>query len=504
MIDEKKQITLGAIISYATLGLSILITLFYTPWMVEKIGKANYGLYTLAISLIGMFMMDFGLSSAVSRFVSKYRAENNIEAINKFVSSVFKLYFIIDFLILVVLSVVFLLIERIYVSLTPEELSLFKVIYLIVSGFNLISFPMTPLSGILNAYQKFVPLKICDCINKLLTVVLVIIALTFDLGVVAVVSCNAISGIIAIIAKIVIVKRNVPVSLHLQKLEKTMVVDIFSFSVWTTVIGIGNRLIYNLAPSILAITCGAIATSLYAPASAIGSYYYSIAVAINGLFLPTISKYISDKKEDNILILMIKVGRYQAFLLGLILVGFFCVGDIFIVLWMGADFQESYICTVFILIPAFFEYSQQIANTTIVAKNFVKYQAILLIVTGIIGAGLSFLFSYLWGATGICISLCLIGLVNVAGLNTIHKKMGIAVSAFYKKCYLSMIAPIVGTAVTCRIIFSLFGSTTVLWLIIKSGIVLVLYLALMWLVSLTVEEKNMLIRLTKKILPPKA
>ena len=156
------QIKMGALISYFALGINIVTGLLYTPWMVHKIGQSNYGLYTLAISLISIFMLDFGLGSAVSRFVSKYRAEGNQDAINKIMGIIYKLYFIIDAVVLVILTVLYFFLDVIYVKLTPDELETFRVLYLLVAGFNLISFPLSPLNGILNAYEKFIQLKLCD------------------------------------------------------------------------------------------------------------------------------------------------------------------------------------------------------------------------------------------------------------------------------------------------------------------------------------------------------
>ena len=74
-MNSQKQIKLGAMISYAAIAINIVATLLYTPWMVRQIGQANYGLFTLATSLINLFLIDFGISSAMSRFLSKYRAE---------------------------------------------------------------------------------------------------------------------------------------------------------------------------------------------------------------------------------------------------------------------------------------------------------------------------------------------------------------------------------------------------------------------------------------------
>lgn len=62
------QIRMGAVISYLAIAVNCVTALFYLPWMTKIIGQTNYGLYTLATSFIGLFLVDFGLGSAVSRF----------------------------------------------------------------------------------------------------------------------------------------------------------------------------------------------------------------------------------------------------------------------------------------------------------------------------------------------------------------------------------------------------------------------------------------------------
>ena len=166
------QIKLGAVISYIALAVSILTGLLYTPWMKNRIGIENYGLYTLATSLISIFMLDFGLGSAVSRFVSKYRAEGDIESANNIMGVIYKLYIAIDIVIVFVLIVLFFFLENIYTSLTSAEIEQFKTLYLIVSAFNIVAFPFSPLNGVLNAFEKFIQLKFCDLFSKLFTVII--------------------------------------------------------------------------------------------------------------------------------------------------------------------------------------------------------------------------------------------------------------------------------------------------------------------------------------------
>lgn len=99
-MNSSKQIKLGALISYFAIAFNIVAGLIYTPWMISKIGQSNYGLYTLATSVISMFVMDFGMGAAVTRFLSRYNAMGDKKAANDFLGLIYKLYLAIDAVIL--------------------------------------------------------------------------------------------------------------------------------------------------------------------------------------------------------------------------------------------------------------------------------------------------------------------------------------------------------------------------------------------------------------------
>ena len=82
--SRSKQLRIGIVLSYLAIGINILSGLIYTPWMLSKIGDSDYGLYTLATSIISIFTIDFGMSAAVARFVAKYRVEGQQDKIDRF------------------------------------------------------------------------------------------------------------------------------------------------------------------------------------------------------------------------------------------------------------------------------------------------------------------------------------------------------------------------------------------------------------------------------------
>lgn len=482
---------MGALLSYFAMAVSIVTGLVYTPWMVRVIGQSNYGLYTLSNSLIAIFMLDFGLGSAVSRFVSKYRAEGDQEAVNRIISIIFKLYFAIDALIICVLTGIFFFLDKIYVKLTPAELDTFRILYLMVACSNIISFPLSPLNGILNAYEKFIQLKVCDVFHKLFTVVLVVIALCFSTHVTTVVAANVISAISTLAIKLIIVKTKIPLRLNFKLGDKDTYKTLFNFTVWTTIISIMQRFTHSFAPSVLGITCSSTEIALYSPAVALEGYFYTLATAVNGLFLPRISRYIADKKEDKILDLMTKLGRYQITVLGLVFVGFICVGQDFMTLWMGPEYAKSYYCTLIILFPTLISCSQQIAHTTVIAKNLIRYQAVFMIISGVLGLAVSFVLSLYIGCIGVCIGTAVTALSNIIYMSGIYKrKADINMPVFYKNCWLKavpcyLVVIVVGLPVTSLIFVSGW-----LGLLIKIAFVSVLYLAVMFFLYLSGNDRK--------------
>lgn len=500
-MNSSRQIKLGALISYVAIFINIAAMLLYTPWMKDQIGVANYGLYNLAHSFITMFLLDFGIGSSVARFVAKYRAENNLDAVNKLLGIVSKIYIAIDCIIVVLFVVLYFFIGSIYDGLTAAEIVQFKELYIVIALFSVISFPFTTLGGIFNAYEKFVHLKLCDLGQKILSIALIVGALLLDLGVTAMVLANTVAGVFFILVKLYLIKRTTPVRPKFSAKDKTMLKEIFGFSVWVMVLGVAQRLTYNIAPSILGVFSDSTAIAVYSPASAIAGYFYTFATAINGLFLPTISRKIAQKKEDDILPLMTLVGRFQVVVLGLLWIGFIAVGREFMILWMGEEFLPAYYCTIILSLPTIFEYSQQIANTTILAKNKVKLQSIGLLGSALLNIVISSFLSDRFGATGVSVGICITAFINLIYINIVYYKvLKINVFEFYKKCYLTIVPPIVISIATSFALSKLVTSVSVLTILIKGSASVAVFFICVWLMHVKKNERKQLLGKTKSIL----
>lgn len=499
MASRRKQIAIGSLASYISIGLNILAGLLYTPWMVRQIGQSQYGLYTLANSLITLFLIDFGLSAATARFVSKYHAEGDEKKVNDFLGVIYKLYLIIDAVIFISLVVIYFLLESIYVQLTPEEIAQFKVVYIIAGCFSIINFPFVTLNGILTAHEKFIQQKVGDILYRVLLVGMMCAALFLGYGLYALVTVNAITGLILIVYKLIVIKTTTKVKVNFKYQDKTLFKEIFRFSIWMTVTTIAGRLIFNISPTILGITSGTVAIAVFAIVATIEGYTYTITTAINGMFMPKISViYSQEEPEKKIMPLMINVGRFQFAINALIVIGFALIGKPFINLWMGHDYELAYYGILLVLTPGLFFNSLQIVNTSMMVTNNVKTQALINLLTGVINVAFSFALSYFYGAVGACISICIAYTVRLVILHIVgQKKMKFDIKMFIKKCYLKMMIPAVCSLAVGMIVNILWKENGLLAIIIKGGIILICFTLFNLCLGLTREERKYILKSIK-------
>ncbi|NLL00474.1 MAG: oligosaccharide flippase family protein [Clostridiales bacterium] len=485
------QIKMGALFSYLAIGVSLLSGLIYTPWMVKQIGVNDYGLYTLATSLISIFLIDFGISEAVSRFISKYNAEGDQRKVNDLLGLVYKLYIFIDLLILLVLVIIYFLLPLIYAELTPGEVEKLKVIYLITSTFSIVSLPFITLNSILTSYEKFKTLKLCDLLNKIIVLALMVIALSLGYKLYALVLVNAFAGLFIIVIKLLYIHNYLPVKVNFKHWNKSLLKEVFSFSVWATVSTIANRFIFNITPSILGAVSGSSQIAIFGIASTLEGYAYIISGAVNGMFLPKVSKILSNKNDgEDVLPLMIKVGRIQYSIIGIIFVGFCIVGKEFIYLWMGEDFGLAYYCALLIMLPGVFRVPQQIASVTIIAMNKVKIQALVYVIVAVLNVLFSSVLSMHFGALGAAMSICIVYFIRLIIMNIIYYKvLHINVFTFMRECYMNMAPPMLITLIIGMVI-NQFTSYSLWMLLIKGTFIVVLYIILLWNMSLNQFEKS--------------
>ena len=426
----------GAVISYVSIFLNIAISFFYTPWMIRQIGMSDYGLYSLILSFISYFLMDFGLHQAVQRFIAKYRAENNEDKVAKMVGLTTRVYLIIDAVIFLVLLVCYFFISNIFTGLTSEEIEKLKGLYVIAAVFSILNFMFKPMAGAMLAYEYFVQEKLLEMVNRVGTVVLVCAALYVGADVFALVLINGAVAFLTSVLKFVIFKYKSKLNIQWRYYDKAELKGIFSFSMWTFGISLAQKMRVSLIPTILAIVSNSTEIAVFALSMSLDGMIYTLSSALNGLFLPKVAREALNKDRDAINHLMVRVGRIQLYIIWLIFSGFCIFGMSFIHLWVGDAFRNAYyilICGIAIQ-PILL--TEHIAGDLVYVENKVRFTGTMIFVTSLIGLVAATLLARSLGALGAGIGSGIGLIVYIIWLNIFYKNnLKLNIGRFFKECH---------------------------------------------------------------------
>lgn len=468
--------------------------------MINTIGRSDYGLYTLAMSIIGLLAFDFGLGNATAKYVSQYLAEKRQDKVDNLLSLIYKLYLIIDVVLLMVLGGIYLSLSDIYTGLTEEEIGRFSKVFLIAASFCIISFPFIPLNGILTSYEKFVSLKLCDLFHKVIIVITMTGCLLLGYGLFALVIVNSISGILATLIKLYIVKNSTPVKLNCHFWDKGLLKEIGLFIIWVSITALAQRCIFNIAPSILGILSDSFAIAILGIVVTLESYVYLFANAINGMFLPRVSRFLSSDNNQAIMELMIRVGRLQIYIVGFIIICLISLGQHFISVWIGEGYELIYPCILLVVFPSFLHLPQEIGLTCVIAANKVKKQAKVFVCMAIVNIVLSIPLTMYIGVIGMCISIFVAYIVRTIGLDIIfYKDLHINVFIFFKQSYGRMFMPLVITCCLAMLINYILPNEGWNFLFVKGGLITFIYVLSMYIMSMNEYEKNLFLMPIKKL-----
>lgn len=210
----------------------------------------------------------------------------------------------------------------------------------------------------------------------------------------------------------------------------------------------------------------------------------------------------ADLSRENLMPLMIKIGRIQCMIIGLLVTGFIAVGKSFIVdIWNKPDFVQSYFCAILLILPSYFYLPMQIANTTLIVENKINVRAYVFTVVGIVNVCLSLIFSKYWGAIGASVSIFVAYMLRALLMAIMYKVvLKFDMWLFFKETFLK-ITPFLLIAMGVGLGLEHFNpmAHSFLRFALNGGVFVATFAVLMLLFGLNQYEKNLFFGILKKL-----
>ena len=501
---QVNQIKAGAILSYLSMGLSTVISLVYTPIMIQRLGDSEFGVYQTVLPIISYLnMLTFGLGSAYIRYYSRSKAENDKKNMAK-LNGMFLLTYIA--LGALVLGIGFLLAGHGDVifgkKLTAEEIALGDKLLRIMTVNAALTFPISVFESHVTINEQYLFQKIValgrQVLNPLIMIPLLLLGYRSVTLTVLSLVFTVISGAMNVI--FCLWKLKMPFSFRVYdfKLMREMV----GFTVFVFIGIVVDNFNWSIDRLLLAWIHGTTSVTIYTVAAQLNVYYQSFAMAISNLLIPRVNRIVAEKKPIRELDrLFIRVGRPQFIFLGGILLGFVAVGQSFVVLWGGdAKFSVDYAVTLLLFGATLWANIQMLGNEILRAKNMHKFSSLVYLIIALGNTALSIPLCMKWDVLGAAIGTAIATGAGMLIMNRYyHRRVGLDIPRFWRRIrhlVPAMLLPALA-AVAAAVFLSPTGYGQIAVILC---VFVALYGASMWLFGMDKYERNLFSGPVKKIM----
>ncbi len=481
----------------------ITISIFFTPILLNKIGQSEFGLYQLVISIVAyLSLLSLGLSSSYVRFYSKFKANDDDIAIAKFNGMFFIIYVVIGIATLLTGAVLVENVHHIFhENLLPSEVQLAKILMIILVINLALSFPATVFNGYIYAHERYFFQKIVEFISILSNPFLSLLVLILGYGSIGLVSITAVLNISIQLAYIIYSIKILKIKLIFKDFNFSLLRELFIFSSFIFINIIVDKINWNVDKFLLGIYQGTTAIAVYSIAAQLNMYYLTFSSAITSVLSPRVNQLVHQEKADEKLNeLFIRVSRIQFIIILLMLTGIIFFGNIFIHLWIGEAYSQSYAITLILIIPVTIPILQTLGLEIQRAKNLHRFRAIVFAGIAVLNVIISIPLTKAYGGVGSAMGTAFSLLIGSGLIMNIyyHKKCGINIINFWKemaKFIPSLILPI-ATGIG---ILHYIEITSWLYLFTYIFIYTCIYSLSMWFLAFNAYEKEFVIKAFSKV-----
>lgn len=490
-----KQVKLGAIVAYSSIVISIVIGIIYTPFMLSKMGQSEYGIYNLALTIVTYLnILDTGFAVAVVRYVSYYRAKNDILKQKQVISTSLIIYISFGILCLLFGGIFIANIDSLYSSsLTELELGKLRIVVFILVIYLAIQFPASVFSSIIMANERFVFFKGIKLISTILMPLIMAPLLIMGFKSISMVIVSVSLGLISSILYMFYCFRILKIRFSFQAINKNILILLVKYSMPIFIIMGCDCICRSFGSFYIGTVYGTISVTILTLAIQIRGYVESIVKAITSFFLPIFSSMVASNVSSEVVNQkFISVTRFQLHVALCILFGFVIFGKEFLQYWThGQNVSEIYITALIILIPLTFSMAESSGEELVKAAGKQKLQmliyvlrAIILVLTTILLVG-KYNYYACAIAIGLSIIVCDVLLMNILYIKVMKINLSLLLKSILHPCFIFL---------TVLGVFFLIDNVYTLPILYKIFFFIIIYIAPYAYYGLSDAERNFLIK----------
>jgi O-antigen/teichoic acid export membrane protein len=435
---EKLQVIKNVGSSWFSLSINILVGFFLSPFIIHRLGDAAFGIWVLIFSITGYYgLFDLGIRSSIVRYVSKYTATGETQALAKLINTSLFSYSAVGVLSMLVTCVGAALVDSIF-HIPAEFHSSARWLLLMVGGAVALGFPLGIFGGILEGLQRFYILNWTNVASTLLRAGLIVYFLHRGYGLLTTALITVSLPLLTSVLRGIIALRILPVPFGQRYVDRAAFREMANYSGITFVIMVAARLRFKTDEIVIGAFLSSVAITYFNIGARIVDYAGEVVSSLAQIFVPLSSQSDATGNMDRLRKIFVAGNRFCAFTIFPICAVLVILGKSVIAAWVGEKYVAlSYPVLLIMLIPSTLLFAQAASPRVLFGMGKHRTLAIVALIEGIANIILSVVLVRRYGIIGDAVGTAVPLVCTMVFFMPSHlcRQLGIRVITFVREAY---------------------------------------------------------------------
>lgn len=487
----------GVIFSYLLIVVDVLVALFFVPFLLEKLGDHEYGLYKLLLSTASyLSILDFGLGGTITRYIVKYKTEGDQKKQENFMAMGLVIYAVLAMAVIALGVAMCVLIPVAYKKSIPaEQMGQAQLIYLLMTISHAINLFSHAFTGLFSAHERFVYNQGSSIMRIVCRVLMITIGFRWIRSAEFVTVVDLVLAVGLLACHILYCKFGVRCRVKLHKWDGKLAKETLVFASAIFLQAIITQFNTNVDNMVLGAFCSTAVVTMYSLVLQIHTMYSGLSTAICTVYLPAISTAVfQGATDEQITHKLVAPGRIQLCILLMVITGFCLLGQEFITIWVGSSYEQVYVLVLILMIASVFDLSQNTVNSVLKAKNMLHGKSLIMGVSTLGNFVITLILVPKIGTFGAAIGT-VASMVFGYGLASniyYHKKIHINMFIYYKEAYKGILPAALLSALLGYGICWVIPMGGWSGFLLKGCCYVAVYCTILYFIGLNSVEKNLL------------
>lgn len=424
-VEERNEIKIGMVLSYALLFVNTLYGLLITPYILRYVGNVDYGVYKSIASLTStLAVMDLGLGATMTRYMARFRATKDAKGASNFAAMVLIQYMVLAALLLCFGVIIYQLVPILYdEAFSPDEIVLARRLFVFLILNMALRLLENLLMGVANGYERFKITNGLMLLSVILKFSLILVLLPMTKNVMLMVVLESILAAVLIVIFWFYIKTSIGITPKLAKWDKAIFKESMGYTMLMFIQTITIQFNGNVDNLLIGALLGPVSVTVYSMALVIFGMYGNLSASVANVMLPNMTKRVLiGQSPEELQAAIERAGRLQFMLLSMALGGFVVLGRDFYSLWLGEGFADCYGLTLILMIPITFTMVQNVCLSVLRAENRMLYRTITLLISCVLNVIVTVIGLRIWGYWGAAIGTSCATVANLIFMNVYYHK----------------------------------------------------------------------------------